>query len=103
MMKTNVSQTSLASFWSMRDAGELPEKERIVYEALIKRGPMTREQIAAETGMKEGACCGRVFSLMEKGMVEHHNTVENRVTGKWNEVVRIATHRTAVQAELELA
>ena len=103
-MKTNVAENSLAAYWAMRDAGELPEKERIVYEAITRNGPMTREQIASVTGMKEGSACGRVNKLIERGMLEHHSTVRNVVTGKHNEMVWIARARSQMrQLELEMA
>jgi DNA-binding Lrp family transcriptional regulator len=99
-VKTNVHENSLASIWALRDAGELPEKERIVYEALRQHGPLTREQIAQRTGMKESSSCGRVAGLMEKGLIEPAGVRRNPVTGKSNEVVRIATHRADRQLDL---
>lgn len=102
-MKTNVSKDSLIAYWKLRDSGELPEKERQVYEAVVRHGPMTREQIAAVTGMKEGSACGRVAGLMEKGMLEHHSSIENPVTGNPNEVVWLTPHRAQMrQCELDL-
>lgn len=89
-MKTNVSQTSLAAYWAMRDAGELPDKERLVYYALAKHGPLTREQIAQRTGMKEGSACGRVNQLVEKGILVHHSYRQNPITDKMNEVVDLS-------------
>lgn len=102
-MKTNVAETSLAAYWAMRDAGELPAKEHLVYAALVKHGPLTREQIASVTGMKEGSACGRVAMLVERGMIAHHSNVKNIVTGKENECVWIAPCRVQMfQVELEL-
>ena len=95
-MKTNVAPNSLAAYWSMRDAGELPDRERLVYYALALHGPMTREQIAANTGMKEGSACGRVNRLMERGIVVHHDQIMNQVTGHPNEVVDLIAHRRAM-------
>lgn len=99
-MKTNVSLNSLFSYWSLRDSGELPEKERIVYEAVLRNGPVTREQIASLTGMKEGSACGRVAKLIERGMLAHHGTVVNATTKKPNEKVWIAPYRLHLHAEL---
>lgn len=102
-MKTHVADTSLISYWAMRDSGELPEKERIVYEALAHLGKMTREQIAYVTGMKEGSACGRVAGLMEKGLVVGVATLVNPTTDKLNEVVDISPMRKAMrQVEMEL-
>jgi DNA-binding Lrp family transcriptional regulator len=102
-MKTVVADTSLASIWSMRDAGELPERERAVYDALFRYGPMTREQIAARTGMKEGSACGRVNRLMERGIVVHHGARENPITRKLNEIVDLAPARRALHQVREAA
>jgi DNA-binding Lrp family transcriptional regulator len=101
-MKTNVAENSLHAYWAMRDSGELPEKERIVYEALVKHGRMTREQIAAKTGMKEGSVCGRIDGLKKKGLVRGVATMVNPVTDCLNEIVDIAEHRKQLQVELEL-
>jgi DNA-binding Lrp family transcriptional regulator len=95
-MKTNVADTSLAAYWSMRDAGELPDRERLVYFALALHGPMTRERIAAKTGMKEGSACGRVNKLMERGIVVHSGYYLNPVTEKLNEVVDLVAHHRSL-------
>lgn len=94
-MKTNVAPTSLTAYWHLRDAGLLPEMERLVFFALALHGPMTREQIAARTGMKEGSACGRVSRLMERGIVVHHGYTLNTTTEKVNEIVDLIAHRRA--------
>jgi hypothetical protein len=95
-----VSKTSLMAYWALRDAGELPEKERIVYEAVKRLGPMTREQIASVTSMKEGAVAGRVNSLVKRGMLVSHSVIINKVTLKPNEVLDLAAHRKQPQQSL---
>lgn len=95
-MKTNMASNSLAAYWRMRDAGELPEKERIVYYAIAQHGAMTREQIAAATGMKEGSACGRVAGLMAKGLVIGVANMINPLTDCLNEIVDLAPHRRAM-------
>jgi DNA-binding Lrp family transcriptional regulator len=100
-MKTKMSQSSLIAYWSMRDAGELPDKERLVYYALALHGKMTREQIAARTGMKEGSACGRVNKLLERGILVVVDTIINKVTGKPNEVVDLVAARRAAHVPLK--
>lgn len=95
-MKTNVAETSLAAYWHLRDAGLLPEMERLVYFALALHGPMTREQIAARTGMKEGSACGRVNRLMQRGIVVHYGFTINPTTKKHNEIVELVAHRRSL-------
>jgi predicted ArsR family transcriptional regulator len=92
-MKTNVADTSLAAYWHMRDSGELPDRERLVFFAIALHGAMTREQIAARTGMKEGSACGRVNKLMERGIVVHAGYTTNKMTGKLNELVDLVADR----------
>lgn len=95
-MKTKMSPESLAAYWRMRDAGELPEKERKVYYAVAQHGPMTREQIAIVTSMKEGSACGRVNRLIhDRHMLQEVGSVINSVTGNPNALVDIADHRKA--------
>jgi DNA-binding MarR family transcriptional regulator len=86
-MKTNVAETSIAAHHSMRGAGDLPVKEAAVYLAIALCGPMTREQIAARTGMKEGSVCGRVNKLLERGRLVETGFVVNQTTKKLNKVV----------------
>jgi hypothetical protein len=90
----------MAAYISLRDSGELSKRELEVLEALQKFGPMTREQIALKTSMKEGSACGRVNALMHEKdgrqpLIEHHDTIANKVTGKPNEVVRLVMRATA--------
>lgn len=100
-MKTNVAETSLAAYRAMEGGGELAPKEQAVLQALTMAGPLTREQIAHLTGMKEGSACGRVAKLLELELVEYHDTVLNPVTKKPNERVRIA-RRQAVLPGIEV-
>ncbi|MGZ3235765.1 MAG: hypothetical protein ACXU8A_00145 [Burkholderiaceae bacterium] len=101
-MKNDMHSNSLAAYWSMRDAGELPQRELEVYEALSKFGKMTREQLAARTGQKEGSVCGRVAKLMERGLVVGVANCINSKTDKLNEIVDLAPHRKMLSEQLEL-
>ena len=103
-MKTNVSPTSLAAYRSLRDSGELSEKELLVCLALVINGPMTREEIATCTGQKEGAACGRVAALIEKGKLISCGTKKNPITKKLNEVVDLSLiDRAAFLSSQEVA
>ena len=66
-----IAPTSLAAFHSLPVAGYLQPKEQAVLSVLIGRSsPLTREQLAHVLGWKESAVCGRVNSLVAKGMLE---------------------------------
>lgn len=86
-MKTNMAQTSLTAYESMKQVGELPVREAQVYLAIAMYGPMTREQIAKRTDMKEGSACGRVNKLLEKGVLVETGFVINQKTKKLNKTV----------------
>ena len=87
-MKTNMNQTSLMAYEAIRET--LSAREREVFEAIKVNGPLTREQIAAATGMKESGACGRVASLLEHGLVKRNGTIKNPVTNKSNELIALA-------------
>lgn len=86
-MKTNMALTSLTAYESMKQVGELPAREAQVFLAIAINGPMTRERIAALTGMKEGSACGRVNKLLEKGKLVETGFVINQKTQKLNKTV----------------
>lgn len=69
-MRTNVADTSLATFHSLPVAGYLQPKEAELMH-LMKQGlQLTREQIAQRLGWKEASVCGRVNSLVAKHQLE---------------------------------
>lgn len=71
-MKTQVADTSLATYHSLGVRDYLQPKELEVM-ALMRQPhirAMTREQIAKELGWKESAVCGRCNSLVAKGALQ---------------------------------
>lgn len=75
-MRTQVAETSLAAFHSF-GVPDLQKKEMEVLAAIREAGrPMTREQIAKLLDWKESAVCGRVNSLVAKGVLEESGTVK---------------------------
>jgi predicted transcriptional regulator len=75
-MRTAIAQTSVAAFYSFR-VPDLQHKEMEVLAALQEADrPMTREQIAQMLNWKESAVCGRVNSLVAKGVLEESGTVK---------------------------
>lgn len=99
-----VSRFSRAAYADLVDSSKLQPKERRVADAIAEHEPMTREEISAVTGMKEGSACGRVNKLMERGLVVHHGYRHNQATDKLNEVVDLVADRRAMyQTTLQLA
>lgn len=75
-MRTTVTETSVMAFYSF-SIPELQNKEMEVLAAIKEAGrPMTREQIAAVLDWKESQVCGRVNSLVTKGVLEESGTVK---------------------------
>ena len=75
-MRTQLAETSIAAFYSFR-VPELQNKESEVLAAIQEAGrPMSREQIAAALGWKESSVCGRVNSLVAKGVLEESGTIK---------------------------
>lgn len=85
-----VSKNSRRAHASMKASGEITKSERIVLEAVTTHGRMTREQIAAKVGMKEGAVAGRVNNLCAKKFLVEVGTLMNPVTGKPNGIVDVS-------------
>jgi hypothetical protein len=50
--------------------------------------------------MKDGWVCGRVNTLVKRGMLVSHSIIINQVTRKPNEVVDLAAHRKTPQQVL---
>jgi predicted transcriptional regulator len=75
-MRTAIAQTSIAAFYSF-PVPELQNKEMEVLVAIQEAcRPMTREQIAQMLNWKESAVCGRVNSLVTKGVLEESGTLK---------------------------
>lgn len=68
-MKTQVADTSLATYHSLSVKDYLQPKEMEVMALMRSLGtkPLTREQIAQRLGWKEASVCGRCNSLVAKG------------------------------------
>ena len=90
-MRTAIAETSIAAFYSFR-VPELQNKEMEVLAAIQEAGrPMTREQIAQMLGWKESAVCGRVNSLVAKGVLEESGTLKT-LSGRSAKLVGLAVH-----------
>lgn len=89
-MKTNVSRFSLSAYEDLRDAGELSKQERIVFNTVVEHGPMTREEIEAFSGLRLASVCGRVNSLLKKGVFLETGERKNPITGKLNGILDLS-------------
>lgn len=85
-----ISRFSLQAYWDLRDSGQLTKRQTEVFDAIAEHGPMTREEIAKATGMKEGSADGRVNEMVKKGVLVEVSSKINPVTGKLNGIVTLA-------------
>lgn len=85
-----VSRFSLSAYHDLRDAGELSRQERLVFETVAAYGPMTREEVETKTGMRLGSVCGRVNSLLLKGVFIEIGEKKNPTTGKLNGLIDLS-------------
>lgn len=88
-MRTNVAETSLATFRSLSPAGYLQPKERELMQ-VFERTPdarYTRQQLADMTGMALSGVCGRVRSLLDKKQLAVRGERKDPATGKPQELL----------------
>ena len=84
------SETQLAAFRSLGARDYLQPKEREVmrvFESPITE--MTRQQIADAIGMRLASVCGRVRSLLDKGVLTVRGTAVDPQTRKSQELLGV--------------
>lgn len=89
-MRTAMSSTSLDAFHGLPVADYLQPKERAVMALFT--GPevkLTRQQIAERAPMPLHCVCGRVNSLVTKGVLEECGTRRDPSTGKSQALLRL--------------
>ena len=93
MMRTAVTQTSLSAFRSLGAKDYLQPKEREVMAAFESPGAtMTRQQISIRTGMAINVVCGRVRSLIDKGVLVVRGTAIDSQTRKSQELLGVPVY-----------
>lgn len=70
-MRTAVTKTSLSAYRALQMDGQLQAKEREVLAAFGGETDLllTRQDIAAKTGIAINSVCGRVNALIKKGFL----------------------------------
>lgn len=88
MMRT--SETQVSAFRSLGARDYLQPKEREVMRAFESPSTeMTRQQISACTGMAINVVCGRVRSLLDKGVLVVRGTAVDTQTRKSQELLGV--------------
>ncbi|MGM3410618.1 hypothetical protein [Ralstonia holmesii] len=88
-MRTSVTETSLSAYRALQMDGQIQPKEKQVLAAFGGRPDvlLTRQDIAAKTGMAINGVCGRVKALLEKGALEVRSARISPTTRKPQELL----------------
>lgn len=84
-MQTAVTETSLSAYRALQMDGQLQPKEKAVLAAFGDKPDLmlTRQEIAAKTGMTINSVCGRVKALIDKKLLQVHSDPRiSSITGK---------------------
>lgn len=70
-MRTSVTETSLSAYRALQMDGQIQPKEKEVLAAFGGKADvlLTRQDIAEKTGLAINCVCGRVNSLVKKGLL----------------------------------
>lgn len=81
-----MNETSLEAYWTERLAFRLGRQAAQVLDDLYVHGPATRAELSQRTGLKIQCICGRVNELVQAGVVEEFEKVQDTETNKqvWN-------------------
>lgn len=91
MMRT--SETQVSAFRSLGARDYLQPKEREVMAAFFSPSvTLTRQLIASETGMPLHCVCGRVRSLLDKGVLVIRGTAIDQQTRKSQELLGVPVY-----------
>ena len=92
-MRTATTETSRAAFRSLGARDYLQPKERAVMAAFESPAiAMTRQQISSHTGMPLHCVCGRVRSLLDKGVLTVRGTAVDPQTRKAQELLGVPVY-----------
>ncbi len=95
-MRTSTTDTSREAFRSLGARDYLQPKEREVMSAFESPSTaMTRQQIAVRTGMAINVVCGRVRSLLDKGVLTVRGTAVDPQTRKSQELLGVPVYGQA--------
>lgn len=88
-MRTAVTETSLSAYRALQMDGQIQPKELEVLAAFGGKHDLllTRQDIAAKTGMAINSVCGRVKALLEKGSLQVRSSRISSVTRKPQELL----------------
>lgn len=88
-MRTSVTETSLSAYRALQMDGQIQPKEKEVLAAFGGKTDvlLTRQDIAAKTGMAINSVCGRVKALLEKGSLQVRSARISPTTRKSQELL----------------
>lgn len=87
-MKTQMNSTSLDAYHSLPVAGYLqPKEQKIMSEFTGEHVVLTRKELAERTKMDLSGVCGRVNSLIAKGVLIARGHRKDPITRKTQELL----------------
>lgn len=91
-MRTAVRQSSVDAYYAMTARGAITSGQRLVLAAFgdDPELELTRAELQEVTGMRSGSVCGRVFELVDLGVLEERPRRTCRVTGESSHALRLA-------------
>ena len=93
MMRTSPTDTSREAFRSLGARDYLQPKERLVMAVFESPSTqMTRQQISDAIGMRLASVCGRVRSLLDKGVLTVRGTAVDPQTRKSQELLGVPVY-----------
>lgn len=92
-MRTAMTETSLSAYRALHGEGQIQPKEMEVLAAFGGKTERlyTRQEIAQRIGMSINGVCGRVNSLLEKGLLQVRSSRISPVTRKPQELLGLPT------------
>jgi DNA-binding MarR family transcriptional regulator len=94
-MLTNVTSSSLAAYDSIQ-AHIKGESQRSIVEAMQPGMIYTRKQLARMLGMDTSSVSGRVFELIEMGVIEVFSQIECPISHRRVEGLKLAPTQKAL-------
>lgn len=93
----SVKDTSIQAFWSEKLGFRLGKQAALVLDNLNIFGPGTRADLVKRCGLQINVICGRVNELEQAGCIEVCNIVQDPITHKKVELLRVKGDTANVQ------
>jgi len=86
-MRTAVTETSRAAYWSLVGEHKLQPMQEKILDLLCDNVPRTRKEIRDATGLELSSVCGRINSLIALGVLSVVGYCLDKKTNKRQELI----------------